>query len=439
MKHMTHLTRSMVIALLILPVFPSHAQDERGLVTDDVLTEFAAYVEDSLVRWHIPGAAVAVIQDGEIVYAEGFGVRELGKDDPVTPDTVFIMGSMTKSVTDLMLASLVDDGTITWDTRVVDIWPDFELADPEVTSSVTVRDLLSMRAGLREDDSLWQGKGLSAEELLAAMAKDPLAGQPGETFFYDNMGIAAAAYLGVLASGGEYGSLFNGYSELMQSRVFDPIGMTGATVDLDLDMLRAKSHANLSWPHQWSETGELAPANVFMEGSVAQEGIIPAGGMMASANDVARYLITLLSGGLSPDGNRVVSTEALAETWAPQIDIGVEQFTDRVLFPSSFVLSDDSQVGYGMGWFVGSYHGVEVLTDPGDERGYTNIMALLPEIGTGIVIFTNAENLPCARPMTLAVQYRFVELLYGMDNQIDGYVDEILSQVGIECPAPVVQ
>ena len=296
-----------------------------------------------------------------------------------------------------------------------------------------------MRAGLGEGDSLWQGKGLSAEDLLAAIAQDPLVGRPGEVFSYDNLGIAAAAYVGVLAAGGTYGDLFNGYAERMQSRVFDPIGMTSAAVELDLERLRAKDHANLSWPHLWSATGELAPAAVFMEGSVAQEGIIPAGGMMASANDVARYLITHLNGGLSPDGNRVVSTEALAETWTPQISIGVEQFIDRVLFPSSFVLPEDAQVDYGMGWFVGSYHSVKVLTDPGDERGYTNIMALLPESSTGIVILTNAENLPCARPMTLAVQYRFIELLYGLDYQIDDYLNTIMSMAGIECPAPAKQ
>jgi hypothetical protein len=79
---------------------------------------------------------------------------------------------------------------------------------------------------------------------------------------------------------------------------------------------------------------------------------------------------------------------------------------------------------------------VEVLTDPGDERGYTNIMALLPDSGTGIVILTNAENLPCARPMTLAVQYRFIELLHGIDHQIDGYLHGIMRAAGIECPVP---
>jgi CubicO group peptidase (beta-lactamase class C family) len=346
------------------------------------------------------------------------------------------MGSMTKSVVDMMVASLVADGTLTWDTRAVDIWPDFQLADPKATASVTVRDLLSMRAGLREDSSLWQGKGLSAEALLNAMAKDPLVGQPGDAFFYDNMGIAAGAYLAAIASGREHGRLFDGYAELMQSRVFDPIGMRSAMVDLDIDMLRAKDHPDLSWPHLWTATGELLPASVFMEGSVAQDGIIPAGGMMASANDMARYLITNLNGGVSPDGKRVVSTQALVETRTPQIGVGEDLFTDRVLFPSSFVVPDDAQVDYGMGWFVGSYHGVDVFTDPGDERGYTNIMALLPESGAGIVVLTNAENLPCARPMTLNVQYRFVELLHGMDNRIDNYMTEILKAVGIECPAP---
>ena len=132
MKYVTRIIVSLLIALMLFAMAPVSAQDDPGRVTDDMLADLAAYVQDSLIRWHIPGAAVAVVQNGEIVYAQGFGVRELGKDDPITPDTVFVMGSMTKSVTDLMLASLVDGGNIEWDTRVVDIWPDFQMADPEV-------------------------------------------------------------------------------------------------------------------------------------------------------------------------------------------------------------------------------------------------------------------------------------------------------------------
>jgi CubicO group peptidase (beta-lactamase class C family) len=399
-------------------------------VTDEVLAEFTAYVEGAMQRWQIPGAAIAVVQDGKTVYAEGFGVRELGQDDPVTPDSLFVLGSMTKSVSDMLVAALVDEGHLDWDDRAVEILPSFQLADPDATSRVTVRDLLSMRAGLREGDELWRGQGLSAEALIAAMAKGPMEGQPGEAFHYDNVGIAAGAYLAALAAGGEYGELFNAYASLMQEHVYDPIGMKGATVQA-LDVI--KTHPQVVWPHLSNQKGQLLPAEVYLEGSVPSEGIIPAGGMAASANDVARYLITHLNEGLSPDGERVVSALNLAETWTPQISIPPDAILDRVYIPSSLSLPVDAQVDYGMGWFIGTYNGIRVYVDPGNERGFTNIMALLPESDTGIVIMTNGESLPCARPMTLVVMYRFVELLYGLDNQVDGMIDAVLEQFGIEC------
>jgi CubicO group peptidase (beta-lactamase class C family) len=265
---------------------------------------------------------------------------------------------------------------------------------------------------------------------MAALAQDPLAGQPGEGFHYDNMGIAVGAYLGALAAGAEYGDLFNAYADLMQERVYDPIGMASATVHPFEAM---KAHQQ-SWPHLWNEEGQLLPADVFLEGSVPGEGIIPAGGMAASANDVARYLITHLNGGVSPDGARVVSAENLAETWTPQIS--VPDAVDRLYLLSSLTLPVDAQVDYGMGWFIGTYNGIRVLVDPGDERGFTNIMALLPESDTGIVVLTNAESTMtplCSRPMTLVVLYRFVELHYGLDNQADGMMDALLEQFGLEC------
>lgn len=424
---------------LIQPLSNGSAQEGSAPLSDELTAEFSDYMEEALVRWHIPGAAIAIVQDGEIVYAEGFGVRELGTDVPVTPDTQFIMGSMTKSVSDMLIAVLVDEGFLNWDTLAVEIWPDFQLSNPDVAADVTVRDLLSMRSGLREDGSLWQGQGLSAEQLMAVLAENALEGQPGDAFFYDNMGVAVASYLGAVAAGGEFGNLFNNYADLMQTRIFDPIGMSNATVNFDLEAARANNNPDLAWPHLWNESGQLVPAPIFLEGTVQGEGIIPAGGMVASANDVARYLITQLNSGISPDGERVVSAENLNETWTPQIAVGEDQFVDRALFPSSFFVPDDAQVEYGMGWFIGTYHGVRVMIDPGDERGYTNIMALLPETNTGIVIFTNGQNLPCARPMTLVALYRFVELLYGMDNQVDGYVNTILEMFGITCALPPEQ
>jgi len=238
-----------------------------------------------------------------------------------------------------------------------------------------------------------------------------------------------------MAAGGELSSLFDSYAEQMQERVFDPIGMTSTTLDLD----SMESHPEGARPHNWNEAGEPVASSSFFEGFIPGEGIEAAGGVASTANDLARYLITQLNRGVSPDGVRVVSAESLTETWTPQINIGSGQdaFLDRVWLPSSLYNPLDSQYDYGMGWFVGTYHGIPVVHNPGDQAGWSAHMALLPESDTGIVVLTNADLLPCAAYMKIAVQHRLMELRYGLDNTIDGYVDQIEETVrdafGIEC------
>ena len=360
-------------------------------------------------------------------------MRELGKDDPVTPNTLFGIGSMTKSINAMMVAALVDEGFLEWDTPAVEIWPDFQLADADATSAVTVRDLLSMRTGIMQDDTLWAGKHLSAEELMVALAQVPVAGKPGERHNYDNQGVATAVYLGALAAGGEISSLFDAYADQMQNRVFGPIGMANTTLDLG----SMDTHPDGARPHKWNEAGQPVPSGGFFEDFVPGEGITAAGGVASTANDMARYLITQLNRGVSPDGERVVSAEDLTETWARQISVGSDDLLNRFWLPSSLYNPVDSQYDYGMGWFVGTYNGVAVLNNPGDQAGWSAHTALLPESDTGIVVLTNADLLPCGFGMKVAVQHRLIELLYGMENQIDGYVDQIADTVreafGIEC------
>ena len=406
-------------------------------LTEELLAEFTAYVEGVVERWPVPGMAVAVVQDGEIVYAEGFGVRELGKDDPVTPDTLFGIGSMTKSINAMKVATLVDEGLLDWDTPAVEIWPDFQLADPDVSSIVSLRDLLSMRTGMSPDDTLWEGEGkrLSAEELMVVLAEVPVVAQPGEQHSYDNMGVAIGGYLGALAAGGEYGDLFNAYAGLMKQRLFDPIGMTSTTLNFEL----MEAYSEAARGHLWDEAGRPVPASGFFDPHPG-EGIIPAGGIASTVKDMARFLITQLNRGVSPDGKRVVSAENLIETWTPQINIAPDDLWDRAMtFPSSLFLPVDAQVDYGMGWFIGTYNGVQVVVVPGEQQGWSAEMALVPEADAGIVVLINAEGLPCGWPRILALQYRFIELLYGLDNQIDGFLDTVMDtvkkQFGLECSA----
>jgi len=204
-------------------------------LTDDLLAEFEAYIVDAMERFNIPGAAVAVVQEDEIVYANGFGVRELGKDDSVTPETLMMIGSITKSMTTMLMATLVDDGLMDWETPVVEVMPTFALADPELTQKITVRNLVCACTGVprRDFEFLLNYDELSAEDIVESLATFELFTDFGEAFQYSNQMVATGGYVAAAAAGAEYGSLYNGYVQAVQERVFAPIGMTSTTLSFD--------------------------------------------------------------------------------------------------------------------------------------------------------------------------------------------------------------
>src|SRR3954469_21774487 len=157
-------------------------------LTGERRTTFEAYVADALNRLGVPGASVAVVQNGEVVYAQGFGVRELGGTDPVTPDTLMMIGSVTKSMTSTMAATLVDDGWLSWDTPLVDLLPGFAVADPQLTPRLTVADAFCACTGLprRDLELLFNFNDLPPDRLIAQVAELPLTAPFGERFQYSN-------------------------------------------------------------------------------------------------------------------------------------------------------------------------------------------------------------------------------------------------------------
>lgn len=174
-----------------------------------VLADFEAYVEQMRELLNVPGVAVAIVQGGEIVYAEGFGVKEIGGDDPVTADTVFSIGSTTKSMTSMMIASLVDDGLIEWDTPLIGVMPQFRLSDEQATQQITLREALGMTTGLPKL-GLFSLSERSPEDYVEYLADVPLAASPGEAFVYHNEMYTVGAYAAAMAAGAEYGeSLFS--------------------------------------------------------------------------------------------------------------------------------------------------------------------------------------------------------------------------------------
>jgi CubicO group peptidase (beta-lactamase class C family) len=331
-------------------------QAAQPVITPELLAEFSAYVEQSRETFNVPGVAVAIVQGGEIVYAEGFGEKEIGGDDPVTADTIFSPGSTGKAMTAMMVASLVDDGLIEWDTPLVEVMPQFQLSDEQATQQITFREALGMTSGLPDLGPVLFVSGRPPEDYVEYLASVPLAAPPGESYVYHNEMFVVGAYAA---------------SPNHATPHFQSLNATLAETGFDVT------------PHHYLDMDTLAPA----------------GTARMTAPDVGRFLITMLSGGIAPDGSRAISAANLAETWNEQI--AVEP------------LAHLEQDGYGMGWHMATYQGIPHVTHDGHMGGFASYMAFIPEADTGIVVLANADFFGLA--LRTAVQYKFIELLFGLE------------------------
>lgn len=358
---------------------------EPRAIDEAILSELEIYIGKMMEDWDVPGAAVAIVRDGEQIYAQGFGVRTLGDEEPVSPETMMMIGSTTKPLTTMLLAQLVDEEVLDWDTPVVEIWPDFRVADEELSQTLTVRNLVCACTGVPRRDFEWffNANELSAEGTMESLADFEFFTEFGEAFQYSNQMVAAAGYLAALAAGGEYGTLQEDYTALIQERLFDPMGMTQTTFSFDT----IESMDDFAMPHAAYLTGEMTPISLDYEKTLIP--LSPAGALWSNVDEMSLFLITLLNGGVGPDGDRIVSIENLEETWQPQVEINAD-------------------AGYGLGWIVEDYKGVRVLSHGGNTQGFSSELALLPEQDLGIAVLTNQQG----SVLNGAVRLRLLELLY---------------------------
>ena len=388
----------MVLVMVLIAAFgaaplaaPAVAQNG-PTITDDLLAEFETFIEAEMAFYHIPGAAVAVIQDGHVVYARGFGMRDVETGDPFTTETLFRVGSTTKSMTSLLVAQLVDEGLLTWDTPVIDLLPDFAAPTDELTALIRVRDLLGMATGLESEslDSLgWSA--WTVDDLLSAVAGMHVVGEFGAHYFYSNEVYALAGYVAAVAAGRE--PTLDAYDALMHERVFDPVGMASTAITDDVTQLGD----NVSRSYSATLSDGIAVPNAVRPASLNV--VAPAGAVWSNLDDMARYLVTQMNGGVTPGGQRLVSAENLAETWQGGVLMG----------------GADPDMGtgekrYGMGWVSFDWHGEPVLFHDGGWEGYRTYMTFLPGANVGVLVFANHVFGDLFNP---AVTYSFVELLYG--------------------------
>ena len=320
--------------------------------------------------WQAPGFAIAIVKDDKVVFAKGYGVREMGKAPVVDENTLFAIASNTKAFTSAGLAILVDEGKLKWDDPVTKYLPSFQLYDPYVTRELTIRDLLSHRSGLATfaGDLLWYESNYTRGEILERARFLKRASSFRTRFGYQNILFMAAGEIIAKVSG-------MSWDEFMKQRFFRPLGMA-RTVTLNADLMKSE---NVATPHN-AVDGNL---RVIRYGNV--DNIGAAGAIKSSVAEMAQWLRLQLGRG-TYSGQKLFSVDRSREMWTPHTILGgTTEQSEKTNPTRHFNL-------YGLGWILTDYHGRLWVSHGGGLDGMVSQLALLPEERLGVVVLTNSET-----------------------------------------------
>jgi CubicO group peptidase (beta-lactamase class C family) len=334
------------------------------------MDEYAARV---LETFDVPGLAVAIVKDGKLVFARGYGVRKLGEAALVDENTLFPIGSNTKAFTSALLASLVDAGKLSWDDPVYQRLPGFQMYDPYVSHEMTIRDLLTHRSGmgLGEGDLLfWPTTTYTRDEIIYRLRFMKPATSFRSRFAYDNLMYIAAGQIIPAVTGATWESY-------LRTHVLDPLGMKTTT----LTVAALKASANHAYPHERVD-GVLRAIDF-----VSLDNAAPAGAINSSVSEMAKWVQLQLNRGVFPGGNARLFSEAQSkEMWTPQTILPNREF------PGSLAHIKSSFAAYGLGWGLRDYQGRQLVEHTGGVAGFVSRVMLVPEQNLGVVILTNAES-----------------------------------------------
>lgn len=354
----------LLIAVIAIAPGALNAQQQRDLSSLD------QSLQSVMSDWNIPGAAVTVVDGHTVTYMKAFGVRDIHTRQPVTPDTLFDIGSCTKAFTSAVIASLVDEGKMQWDGRVDTYLPYFHLNDPEADEHVTIRDLLTHRTGLPGADLVWYGSTLSRDELIRRIAHIPSNTGFRARFEYQNLMFLTAGQAAGAAAG-------TTWDDLVHARIFGPLGMSRSATTA----AEAHKSDDVATPHEHNPDGSIKTIPWFNLDNIA-----PAGSIASSARDMAKWLEFQINDGLY-QGKHLISEKNMQEMHEPQMVVPRNGEIGTVFFP------DSMQLSYGLGWFVQDYRGHQLILHPGDIDGFATEVVLMPEIHTGLFLVINTTSL----------------------------------------------
>jgi CubicO group peptidase (beta-lactamase class C family) len=350
------------VAWTVAAQVPATADAQQALLRD-----LDGYIERALAEWQVAGLSIAIVHADSVVYARGFGVREAGRPERVTPETIFAIGSNTKLFTAVAAGMLVDDGVLGWDDRVSQHLPYFQLHDPYVTREIRIRDLLSHRSGLgRRGDLLWYGSRFSREEVLRRIRHLEPNSSFRTEFGYQNIMFLAAGEATASAAG-------MNWDELIVRRIFEPLGMR--TSSTSVTALRGM--ANVATPHSLRDGVPVPVAWRNLDNAA------PAGSINSSALEMAEWLRMLLGGG-SHGGRTLVQPGTLRIIETPHTVMPASR--DTLVAGTRFS-------AYGLGVTLSDYRGVKLAQHTGGIDGMLSLVAYVPERGLGLVVLTNTDGM----------------------------------------------
>lgn len=342
------------------------------------LADFDAYVERVRHEFSVPGIAVAIVHDGQVVLERGYGVREVGRPEPVDAHTLFAIASNTKAFTTAALAILMDEGKVSWEDHVTDHLAWFQMSDPVVTREMTVRDLLTHRSGLglgAGDLLFWPATTYTTEEVVHRLKHVPLSTSFRSAYAYDNILYAAAGLTIEQVSGGTW-------ADFMHRRIFTPVGMT----ETRANCTELKPGDNVATGHALFDFKDLksVPALAWDNNSAA-------GGIYSNVHDMAKWIGVQLAGGALPAGadgkeRRLFAAQRQKEMWSVITPIPIGEPATPGL-----AASKPNFLGYGHGWVLQDYRGQKLVSHTGGWPGMVSRVALLPAQKVGVVVLTNQE------------------------------------------------
>jgi CubicO group peptidase (beta-lactamase class C family) len=335
------------------------------------LHQIDAYVEKARRDWGVPGIAVSIVKDDSVIFAKGYGTREVGRAAPVDPETLFAIGSATKAFTTASIAMLAEEGRIGWDDPATRYLPELQLDDPWVTRELTLRDLVTHRAGIERGDWLWESSPNTREEALHRMRFLERRHGFRAEYIYSNLAFLAAGQIVARLSG-------MSWDEFVRQRIFVPLGMTSSNT------------SNSALPRG----GNVAAHHVEVAGAIQaiprlnMDNVAPAGSINSNVLDMAQWVRLQLGGGVYR-GKRLLRAESIREMHSPQMVVRKGEWMSSTS-PSSYLMVPETQFFlYGLGWYLQDYRGRKIVHHGGVVEGMRALVGMLPEERLGVVVLSN--------------------------------------------------